>query len=537
MGLLVPEDLPLDRLVRSETRVVQSLISGLKDSWLIVPRLDFVTKRRPYEIDVLLVNEHHGILALEVKGGPFEIRNGEWYRRGEIVSPSPPQQAHAAAYNLRDLLRNSSPALRKVHVQHAVALPDLTGLAGKLPPDIGRNHLLLTGDLLEPQDPTRALMSFYPANRPLNAEQINEVLRIVRPDLEFDWNPQAEAIHARAALRRISAEQTRALATLDLNQRVVVSGPAGSGKTRLVLSWAHRALHRGERTLLTCFNEPIAEWLDEMTPENELLTVGPFQKTLMALEGLPPLSPPVGADEQWWSTEPFRHLEEHLDQVSDRFDTIIIDEAQDFSPTWFHSAECLLRPNGPGRILMVADPEQSLYGRGYELPSADSNLVRASLRVNCRNTHAVADMLRQFGGAPAAPSAPEGRPVRLVECSKDDEAVSAVGTLLEELVVTLHVNPANILVCTGHTSLRDMIRANSPAGFSCGSWEDRHNGEIICETIHRTKGLERDAVILVSTDADLNDHLLYVGMSRAVSVLAIVAPPQIVKRLGSSSGQ
>ena len=34
MGLLIPEDLPLSRLDRSERRVVQKLISGLRDSWI-----------------------------------------------------------------------------------------------------------------------------------------------------------------------------------------------------------------------------------------------------------------------------------------------------------------------------------------------------------------------------------------------------------------------------------------------------------------------------------------------------------------------
>jgi DNA helicase IV len=66
----------------------------------------------------------------------------------------------------------------------------------------------------------------------------------------------------------------------------------------------------------------------------------------------------------------------------------------------------------------------------------------------------------------------------------------------------------------------------------CDRWEERFDGNIVCETIHRIKGLERDAVILVTSQADLPDNLLYVGMSRAISKLIIVGPPALRARLG-----
>ena len=63
------------------------------------------------------------------------------------------------------------------------------------------------------------------------------------------------------------------------------------------------------------------------------------------------------------------------------------------------------------------------------------------------------------------------------------------------------------------------------------SWEERQSGAVICETIHRSKGLERDAVVVVTEDKDLPDHLLYVGLSRAVSHLVVVAPQELLDRM------
>jgi len=107
---------------------------------------------------------------------------------------------------------------------------------------------------------------------------------------------------------------------------------------------------------------------------------------------------------------------------------------------------------------------------------------------------------------------------------------------LDELVVESQIDPANILVVTGHRALRDRIREESPGGFTCAPWEDRHGGDIVCETIHRMKGLERDAVILATADDDLGDHLLYVGMSRAVSRLVVVGPSVLMARLQTGRG-
>ncbi len=128
MGLLIPEDISLDKLSTSERRVIRTFQSTLKDNWLIIPRVDLINDRRSYEIDVLLINDLQGIAAIEVKGGHLQVRDGEWYRRGQIVEPSPPRQAQNAALELRDQLQRHSPLLDRIHVQSAVALPDLRDL-------------------------------------------------------------------------------------------------------------------------------------------------------------------------------------------------------------------------------------------------------------------------------------------------------------------------------------------------------------------------------------------------------------------------
>ena len=57
---------------------------------------------------------------------------------------------------------------------------------------------------------------------------------------------------------------------------------------------------------------------------------------------------------------------------------------------------------------------------------------------------------------------------------------------------------------------------------------------ILCDTIHRFKGLERDVVVLVELrpDDERLGKLLYIGASRARHHLAAIVPAELARRIG-----
>jgi DNA helicase IV len=64
-------------------------------------------------------------------------------------------------------------------------------------------------------------------------------------------------------------------------------------------------------------------------------------------------------------------------------------------------------------------------------------------------------------------------------------------------------------------------------------WEGGQSTTVICENVHRVKGLEFDYVILAASAADtVSDALLYVGASRAIAGLTLIGPKAIAARLG-----
>jgi superfamily I DNA/RNA helicase len=225
----------------------------------------------------------------------------------------------------------------------------------------------------------------------------------------------------------------------------------------------------------------------------------------------------------------FGHLHSNWNLVTDRFDTIIVDEAQDLSPAWITMLRQILDPGGPRRMLLVADTSQEIYRRGFDEPSAEDGWTRCELSNNCRNTHGIATIIRRHFDGPIAPIAgPESEAVTWMPADDETAAIAEVGEAIDEILDERDHQPGTMLVTTTTGAVRDDLI--DEYGFT--RWEDSTETTVMCENVHRVKGLEFDHVILVVPDPDTADDLLYVGVSRAVISLTVIGPTAIADRLG-----
>lgn len=534
MGTLVPADLPLSSLANDdERRVVAALCEGLSDGWLVLPHVQLRGRGRDHELDVVLVHPDHGVADIEVKGHPVQVREGLWCGRdGRPIEPQPFDQARTNAYALRDELRAAASCLRHLHVEHAVALPNTSGFDGDLPPGCERVQVLTAADLLDVSDAVVDLMSARWSNQRLTTAQVEAIVGHLRPDAAFRWDPAARMRQARHRLDELGAEQVRVLERLDANRRVVGVGAAGTGKTRLADAWARRAYLRGERVLLTCYNEPLADQIrDRAAPHDESLVIGPFLRLALGFEGMPPVEVPDDADHEWWTITAVGHLVTHFHEVTERFDTIVVDEAQDFSPAWLALLETLLDPDGPRRMLIVADEAQELYQRGFAVPPPEDGWVRCELVSNCRNSQQIARLLRRrLHGAPSPAVGPESVDLRWVpvDPGDPDAVVHAVVGELGRLLDDEERSRDQVAVLTVASTVRDRLLRTGP---DLVRWEHRADG-VLVENVHRVKGLEFDTVVLVSDTDDVPEDLLYVGVGRAVGELVVIGPEGLATRLG-----
>ena len=548
MGLLIPEGFRMEQLKNdAEREVVGALVDRLYDSWLVIPDVGMRDDAVDRQSDIVLVHPDWGVLLIEVKGHRLQIRDGLWCgQEGTPLQPQPIDQARDNSHSLARRIRRHVEGLEHLNVHFGLAFPNTTEIAGTIPMDLERQMILLAGDLGDVNESVEqlALLGRKRAySGALNDEQVEGVVKLLRPDLEFKWDPDARSDITRQRLDDYCDAQITSLISLMENRRVAVRGGAGTGKTKLAVHWAQRAWAEGDRVLLTCFNEPLADDFrarighlatpdaddadGESDGEQAMFMVGAFLDLARSFPEVPPIDTD-GLYAEEWETRVWGALQHHWPKVSARFDTIVIDEAQDFHPAWIGMLESLLDPDGRRRMLMVADQDQGIYGRGFTLPRADDGWVQAELRSNFRNAAPIARILRRSLGGAASPAfVPEGLGASFREVSDLEGAVDAVDRELERITEKEMRDGRRVCVATFRSVVRNALRE----GLGLGAWEDRDE-LIVCENVHRLKGLEFDTVILVAVEPVDETSLLYVGVSRAVSELIVIGPEELGEFLG-----
>lgn len=538
---MIPADFALDDLAHSERKVCQAFLDGLDDQWVVVPNVPIVDKGNDAEIDIVLASPTQGVVVVEVKGGVIRVVDGTWFQYDKRLGKSPFAQVSNAKHALLSRMRRIGIDLQGLWMQHAVALPDVGPVPDEgLGPEAPRELLLNAADL---DDPAAAIARIHREHGPVPIERYTRFLRALRPDIVLEG---AENAAMPAATKRIDNEtRTRlgALHALDANRRVLVTGGAGTGKTWLVVEWAKRASLRGERTLVLTFNRPLADHLARVL-DGTGVTVATYHDMIVQL--LTPFGFTIieKPDRDYWETVPTAALTEHAAQVGTPFDTVIIDEGQDMRPHWLESVERLIDPAGPGKLLMVADPAQSIYVEGFA-PLAEA--VRMPLEFNLRSSRSVADVVQHLGGPPPVQSAGGRMPVQHRRAGGVKEVRKQVRRTIEELTDDWGVPLSQIAVLTLRTEVRDALldtSADVAAGrepLPLARWEHRSEDTALCETVHRGKGLERAAVVLIDITAAPEPQLVYIGASRAMWSLTLVGPDLLaelagVPRQSASSG-
>ena len=531
---LFPSNFDLTSLEHSEAVVVQNFLDTLDDSWVVIPSVNITHKGKDREIDAILVSPNYSAYVVEVKGGIISIDQGQW-KSYDIKIKNPAVQATAAKYQLISRLHAMKVDISQIHIQHIVAFPDIITFPEEgAGPECPREIVFTKTELADPIAPLHRLRKHQPA---FSEETLKKFLGAIRPDVR-DIEVQGGTISG-VSLRitRSTLDQLAIVFGLDENRRVHIRGAAGTGKTFVATNWARRAVLRGERTLLVCYNRAlgfeIQSLLSEFTDSLEdqsMLTIGSFHSVANLLLGENAATPTGNETQEWWDNHHADLLLQNSQSLLHKFDTIIIDEGQDFYPLWFSALESLLIDKDSGRFFVLSDEAQAIYA---EAPTVQSNVTSLQLNRNVRNTNKIANMIRQIGGARAVSGASPGQDVDIYTVGGAKERRKSLAKALAKVRDELRIPPSQTLVLVPHRSdIADLMR--EPVGdFNLCAWADRDEDHVAIGTIHGTKGLERLAVILVNFDDAPDPKLTYIGASRAVLYLAVIGQKSLIHQFSS----
>ena len=527
-----PRRLPAD-VPGSERRVWETL-RRLDDPWRVFHGVAWQSLRRGRpddgEADFVLLHPDHGILVVEVKGGGLLVRDGEWFGRGSqgLRRIDPVEQAVSSKKALVRYLVGAIDGLERLDAGHAVWFPDVL-VDTDLGPAIPDVLVLDRRDLGDAAAAIDRIVAHWRLETRLDESTVEAIGERLAPTVEIRHVLADDVAEIRARQVVLTEEQRRALDGLRRARRVIVYGGAGTGKTVLAVERARRLAADGFRVLLTCFNRPLGDALAGRFADVANVTAGNFHGLAHRWIVEAGLAFPDEPDTGFWEDRIGELALEALELLGRSFDAVLVDEGQDFLPSWFVVLEATLA-HDDGPFLVFCDPHQAIYREGWEPPFA---AVPYELGRNCRNTRQIAEVVARVFDDPEPTEAVEGLPVDFRAAEDDREIDRRVHEALRRLVVDERVRPGEIVVLTRARGTKDRLVGSKVAGLVLVDAERRGDG-VVVETIHRFKGLEADAAIVVldRLESDRDRALAYVGLSRARAHLVVVGPPEVGRRLG-----
>ncbi len=420
MAVMIPETISSDAPYSEQTVFELLRDDPAADGWVVIHSSEHNSHRgRPREIDFLILMPNCGVVCLEVKGGSFEVVNGQWYSMSDRASVEPPiSQGRAAMFALINDLEKSLSDLA-VPIDFAVAFtdcnwPDQVNRPARAVIDHDELHNLvsrLRGIGLRMRSEGRA----GGAATLFTTQTLNLLRRYLAPNFTMELvtavGPTLDRIDEH--LVRLTEEQYAALDLARDNDRCLFKGAAGTGKTMLALECTRRSAAAGHRVGLLCYNRLLGHWLKQQTRNFDCVTVGAFWDDVM--QSLI-LSSPGSRDFIVASSEASeRELYEQvypeyarraLQSAGPQLDVLVVDEAQDLCQSPYIDLIDMALEGGlaAGRWAMFGDfTNQAIYLSQAADPEGNllrycEHPARRNLLINCRNTPPIAqDTARLVG--------------------------------------------------------------------------------------------------------------------------------------------
>jgi hypothetical protein len=366
-----------------------------------------------------------------------------------------------------------------------------------------------------------------------------EVHRFLRDEIKLEPDVAARLGIARERITRVAGGLSQWARALDFDPyRLRVVGTAGSGKTQLALAEYSAAIAAGRRPLYVCFNRPLADHLAHIAPEGGMAcTFHHLCERVLAAHGERPDYAKPDAFDALIARAGELEVPDDL-----RFDSIIVDEGQDFSADW---AQQLWRhADDDARRMWLEDPMQNLYARPpIELPG----WVTLRAHSNFRSPRPVVRMLQAL--LPAAEHIEAASPFEADEVELlAYDAAHPLTTRVKEAIrlcfaAGFHAQDVAIISWRGREQselLRhDRLGANALRSFT-GQYDllgqpEYSGGEVLIESVYRFKGQSAPAVILAEIDFETLDERtlrkLFVGATRAMMKLVLVASERAAAQL------
>jgi len=378
--------------------------------------------------DFLIIHPKKGILFLECKGGLMEYDKMRkiWKQNNKPLQKDkdPFEQAKNGQYTFINLLKEkygdkkilkngqsvkvSSQWAKKIPLLTGVIFPNTPKIKGSLPSDIKPQMIIWAEDF---QNLEKSLNNIFAlSEKPYsmeNDEKENIIRTLIGDNLKSPFKDRLKYGEHHQELQFDKIQQ-QFISSWFENSRIIIKGLAGTGKTLIAAKTAIKKEYKNKKVLILTKTVGISKFLqvlinkksDKKHENITIINVDKFVNLIsrkLSLQ-LDIVSGDFSEKRRFYDEKnPKKCIEIFNDLPDERFDLVIVDEAQDFHENWFRPLKSIAKDYGT--IIFFYDPLQTTRENTMIEILKKPNKIGFSgfsFNTNYRNTSSISNLLSKL---------------------------------------------------------------------------------------------------------------------------------------------
>lgn len=532
---------------------VQQRLMELPDDYSIIPNITICDKngsRALTECDTVVITPLGAVCVVEVKSGNLNTdEHGDFVRR--YADQTTTTNISVQIDQQRQLLQSRLSQFKNIIFEHFLALPNgvfqagsstLNNYSGRL---FDSNTIALLPERIRMLNDEAASLGRICNKAALESFFLNHYTYRMSVAAVCDTLEQA----ARSQISGLAAWVPRITSPLPF---ISVTAPAGAGKTELAVRLIEQAHRESKRCAYFTFTRNGVESLARRGLVHKAAYAGTWHE--LAIETQCPeanLGSCDGTERQIIFESASNRLVDDLSEGRFTWDVIIIDDAQDFQVEWIQALTGAL--SDTGHMYVLSDPYSQVFSRAPSIPLDENQTIFVRSQETVRIPRVRAEEMKAlrivtpdfvsispYEGDSTFIPAPYTGPDSLHKATRGAvEKYLELGFRTDQIAVLswhgLETSETLRHSKLGHRLLRkptDRFDANNNRIFT--------EGEILCDTLLRFRGLGAPCVIVTEMDfEEVNDrvrNLLYHAMTRSSVALAFVMGEKAFNALSQHIG-
>ena len=500
--------------------------------------------KRHGEIDFLLVHKDFGVVMIEVKGGRGITYNAKenrwlaWKNNTQIQIEGPYEQIQRNYYKLREKIQFEASNLElknfRPRINSFVVWTNVNSNESKFGFMGYDENTFYKDDLVNPIEVEKRIKNQF-VKKDTSDEILIQLFNRVLSNKVKGFSLLSYNGKISEKVEKLSNEIFQAYydITNPSYKKIKIQGIPGTGKTFLATKLAEHEAEQGKKVMLMCYNILLGEKLKLLLSDYLSISVFTFEDFLNELG----IFYDDYVDKNFETKLRSLDKSEEIDYIKNKldsfiveadshfkFDTLIIDEAQDISEKYWEFFTELVEAK-QAKWVVCYDKNQAIINKGWSPPQyldtpqlILNTVIRSTKEIAQQYSKVYKDELEHYGESGLSPS------ISILETGSWHEANQKLVQILEKIIEENESLMLNTTVLVPHS--KDIVNLKSNLLEKC-----------TVESISRFKGLESDTVIVVFPSLDgieknyINSSLAlaYVGLSRAKSSLFLICDREVQK--------